>query len=395
MTSCPPLAFTIARTPDDRVLAKRVRRAPGGGTQVRGYDDALWFTLEAASASGIREMGRRMQRLARDPRVALLRGGLRPHIKPGGWYHRRVRATDDTNSLIDRACAWGAIDYDDVSAPEGLDWLRDPEAMAAHLQSLSPPELRGIDHVLQFSGSAGFTGANLIRARAWYAFTGPIADDDLRRWAMAWNAKVGSRLIDFALFNPAQLHYIANPILAHDVADPLPMRWHFIEGVFGERARIVLPRVAAPGAPADGQLAWQALRLGGGFSAWLERIGSIEFGFNSAIVKAAGAATRAGLERRLALAAIRAAVLAADPGHRASDVIARYASDRFIGAAFDRFTRQDAARRLAQARADLGTHTGTSPVTGRRRWDHYRAEGAAIAATQQKGTGHGGPAVPR
>jgi hypothetical protein len=388
MTAFPPLAFTIARAVDSSVLAKRIMCVPDGSIRVVPYDSAVWFTFEAATAPGIRELGRKLYTLARDPRVALVRGEPHPHVKPGKCYFRRARAGDNTNSLIDRPCAWAAIDYDDVSAPGDLDWQRDPQAAAAYLQSLSPPELHGVDHVLQWSGSAGFTGANLIRARAWYGFTASLADDDLRRWAMDWNVKAGSRLIDFALFNPAQLHYVANPILASGISDPLSVRWHFIEGVIADRASIVLPPLPPPSAHVS-QSSEHTLRPGGGLGAWLDRIGSIEWGFKEAIIAAVGAAVRISLERRLTLTAIRTAVLAADPGHRTPDVIARYASERFISAAFDRFLRQDAARRLAQARADFAPVPASS-VTGWRRWDQYRAEGAAIAAM-----GRGGPAAPR
>jgi hypothetical protein len=108
-----------------------------------------------------------------------------------------------------------------------------------------------------------------------------------------------------------------------------------------------------------------------------------------------GAAVRVGLERGRTLAAVRAAVVTADPGHRTPDVIARYASDRFIGDAYDRFTRQDAARRFREAQAAFSPLPKASAVAGWQRWDQYRAEGAASTAIRQKGTGHSRAAVPR
>jgi hypothetical protein len=384
--SPPPLEFTIARAEGGAVLTKQIKREADGSFAIRDYNNAAWFTFKTASAPDIRTFGRALYRLARDRHAAVLRGAPLPHVVPGSRYRRRARAADGSNALGDCARAWAMIDLDDVIAPEGVD-PHDAEAVSAFLQTLLPPELRGVDHILQFSNSAGFTGDDrMLRVHLWFALTAPVSDDDLRRWAMAHNARVGSRVIDFAPFNPAQLHYIANPILAPGITDPVPRRWHFIAGPVAERATIVPPVAGMPILPSG-----DVLRPGGGFGAWLDRIGSVEQGFNAAIIGAVGAAARAGLSRDLTIPAVRAAVLAANPGHRPPGVIARYASDRFIGSAFDRFVKQDATRRQAEAGKEF------TPVadTHRRAWDRYQAEGAASAAMKKKTGPPDGSAGPR
>jgi hypothetical protein len=339
------LACTVARAADGKVLAKQVGREADGSITVRGYDHAARFTLTRSRAADLRTFARGLFRLARDPHAAVLRGDLRSHVKPGVAYLRRARAGDGTDSLVDSARAWIMVDFDDVSAPEGLDWLRDPAGTSAFLETLLPGELRGIDHVLHYSGRAGFSADHrLIRAHLWVALAVPISDDDLRRWAMAHNARVGSRLIDWSLFNPVQLHYTADPVLSAGIADPVLQRWHFIDGPLGDRAHITPPPAKELARLPSGG----TLHPGGGVGAWLSRIGSVEWGFFEAIKGGLGAAARAGLSRDMAVAATRAAVLAADPGHRKAGVITHYADSRYLGTAYDQFVRRDAARRRAE-----------------------------------------------
>jgi hypothetical protein len=170
-------------------VAKRVERRPDGGIIVHEYDNAALFTFESMTVPDLRTFGQVLYRLARDQRVAVLRGDLLPHVKPGVAYRRRARAGDGTDSLVDCAHAWLATDMDDVPLPAGVDW-RDATAVALHLQNLLPPELRGVDCVLQWSAKMGFRAPGLVRCKLWFALTAPVADADLRAWAQEWNAKV-------------------------------------------------------------------------------------------------------------------------------------------------------------------------------------------------------------
>jgi hypothetical protein len=144
------------------------------------------------------------------------------------------------------------------------------------------------------------------------------------------------------LFSPTQIHYIANPIFIAGVADPLAGigRWHWVPGVFAERATIVPPK-AATITPCGGTQA----RVGGSFAARLLRIGDPIEGFHKPITAAIGAAVRAGLSRADTIAALRRVILAADPGGRTPAEIGRYSSDRYLGDAFTQFARKDETQR--------------------------------------------------
>jgi hypothetical protein len=381
----PALGCTVVRTTDGAVLAKRIKRDPAGGFVITEFDNATWFMLRAASEPDLRSFGRLLCHVARDPRMAIVRGSVLPHVQPGKAYLRRARRDDGTNSLTDCARAWVAVDMDDVPLPAGLD-LKNSAAVVLHLQTLLPPELRGVDCLLVWSAKMGFRTAGLARCKLWFALSAPVADADLRAWALAWNARQGARVIDPKLLNPVQPHYVADPILAVGIADPLAGigRWHWVPGVFAERATIVLP--ASPPVPSSGGS--QAC-TGRSFADRLMRIGDPAEGFFEPLTAVIGMAARMGLSREATIAAVRPVVLAADPGGRTPAEIRRYASDRFIGDAWTSFARQDATRRAAESGKEFQgeplTHSVHAQHVPRSAWHAYRARslGGFVALKQQ------------
>ena len=54
-----------------------------------------------------------------------------------------------------------------------------------------------------------------------YWSTSPLDEAALKRWAKACNARVGSKIIDPALYTPVQAHYVAAPLF-DGLDDPLP-----------------------------------------------------------------------------------------------------------------------------------------------------------------------------
>jgi hypothetical protein len=345
----PALGCTIIRAADGAVLAKRIKRDSAGGFSVCHFDHATWFMLEAASAGDLRTFGRILYRIAHDPRMAIVRGRPLPHVAAGKAYLRRARRDDGTNSLADCARAWVAVDMDDMPLPPGVDW-RVAHEVVAYLQTLLPPELRGVDCLLAWSASMGFGVPGLANGKLFYALTEPLTDDALRDWAKAWNTQHGAKLIDPSLFHPIQLHYIANPILAPGIADPLAGvgRWHWVPGMFAERATILLPKAALPVSLSVGVRQTLNDTSSQSFTDRLMRIGAPGEGFFEPLKAVIGMAVRKGLSREATIVEVRKAVLAADPGGRSQHEIQRYASDQFIGEAWTSFARQDATRRAAE-----------------------------------------------
>lgn len=358
----PPIAFTVAVAGYEQ-LAKSVWPVKGGGLHIQGYGQEARFRFKERTARDSADLGAILTLLSRDKSAAVVRGAILPRVAaaPLEWHRRRSADVDPAqNTLAPQACAWIAVDMDDLAAPAGLDWLHDPGGAARHAITLLPPELADTCCTVQLTGSAGFTGPETMRLRLWFALAVAVGDLAARRWARGWNAQAGSRLIDPALFSPVQLHYTAVPTLAAGVADPAGRRWGFVKAA-RDRAVLAIPPDEPPWAPG-------ASLAGGlpdgsqpqGFAAWLAEIGSVEHGFWHAINPALGAAVQAGLDQEATVAAIRAAVLAAPPGHRSRQAIARYADPTFLRREFMALHRRHAARGASAAARAARLFPGSS-----------------------------------
>ena len=87
-----------------------------------------------------------------------------------------------------------------------------------------PPEFHDISCYWHFTASQSLPGyEGLLSLRLWYWLDRACADDELKRWAAKTNADAGFKLVDPALYSPAQPHYTAAPIFI-DFPTPLTAR---------------------------------------------------------------------------------------------------------------------------------------------------------------------------
>lgn len=114
------------------------------------------------------------------------------------------------------------IDFDNINLPDSINVLTHPKEAVEYAITLLPEYLQDVDYDVQLSSSCGMKGEHSLSFHALFWLDRPIHDDSLRAWANSWNDQVGGKIIDPALFNPIQLHYIAKPIFLGDLADPYP-----------------------------------------------------------------------------------------------------------------------------------------------------------------------------
>ena len=117
---------------------------------------------------------------------------------------------------------WIQIDYDNIKLSDSINVLTHPKEAVEYAVSLLPEYLQNVDYDVQLSSSCGMKGEHSLSAHVFIWLDRPIHDDSLRAWANSWNDHVGGKIIDPALFNPIQLHYIVNPIFLGDLKDPYP-----------------------------------------------------------------------------------------------------------------------------------------------------------------------------
>jgi hypothetical protein len=260
----------------------------------------------------------------------------------------------------------------------------DPEDAVEHLIGLLPDEFAEASCWWQFSSSQGFEPGELS-ARLWFILDRAVADEDLRRWANTVNQAAGRKLVDPALYNPTQPHYIAAPIL-EGIDDPLRRRSGFRHGLSGE-VELVIPEPVPIAAGGEGL----GLKPARGFESYLAGIGG-EHGFNNAIFRAicsyVGSHGVDGTDPIALRERLREAILAAPPGDRSRAEIERYASARYLDGEIRRVLARKATKReppVVSASHFQAEERGPDEATAQLRAAIRRAIGEALAWT--KGTG--------
>jgi hypothetical protein len=309
--------LTVLHSVDGKYATKRIVRYPKTGKiDNHGYDKAFWFKVETVAAGNFAGLAATLYRLALLPYAFVIRGAPLPGINLH-YTKRRFRPHGGEPATFGAAMRyWLAIDMDHVEAPL-TDPAADPEGAVEHLIGLLPAELRDGSCWWQFTSSQSLHGNGLLSARLWFWNEVPLADADLKRWAIRG-------LVDPSLYQPTQPHYIAAPLF-DGMADPLPRRCGVRRGL-EDTVSLVIPPPASRDPETVG--GWAP---GRGAEAYIAEIGKPHFRepIKSAIasfVAVHGSKADASMLKER----IRAAIAAADAGRRPRDVIERYASDEHL-----------------------------------------------------------------
>lgn len=126
----------------------------------------------------------------------------------------------------------------------------DLQALARAARAILPKELQNAACAIQLSASHGFKPG--VHAHLWFRLSRPVYHDDLSAWADAQEPVQG---VDWSLLRPAQIHFVAAPVLLGGLADPCKERVALVPGdtpvaelVIPDRA-IVAARVRAKHGP--------------------------------------------------------------------------------------------------------------------------------------------------
>jgi hypothetical protein len=355
--------LTIAQSWHGRPQTKLIGRDRAGNTVRRGFSKEKLYTFSQIPVLGIEDLATALERLSADRTICIVRGTPIQGIPvPARRLAHSDPDTGDPATLAPTPRRVLAIDMDGIDQGLAEDPAVDPEDAIEHLIGLLPDDFTEASCWWQFSSSQGSKPGRLS-ARLWFILDRPITDEDLRRWANAVNRAAGRKLVDPALYNPAQPHYIAAPVL-EGIDDPLPRRSGFRRGLSDE-VEIIIPEPAQVAAGVEGL----GLKPARGFESYLAAIGG-GHGFNNAIFRAicscVGNHGVDGIDPIALRERLREAILAAPPGDRSRAEIERYASARYL----DDEIRRVLARKAAEQPHVEGAE-GPEP--------HYQAEEAAPA----------------
>ncbi|MBM1174371.1 hypothetical protein [Microvirga arabica] len=144
--------------------------------------------------------------LVRRQDAVLLRGSIKPGLDASREYRRQFRGEDAAVQDCDRS--WLAVDVDDLPAPDRI--LRGSLATQAEfVRRQLPSEFHEAACVFTPTAKTGLSQG--IRSRLWFMLSRPASNTSLRAWTKDVNRNLGTKLVDGALFNPVQPHYVGRP----------------------------------------------------------------------------------------------------------------------------------------------------------------------------------------
>ena len=211
------------------VLAKRWSIDPNGFPIGAGYDKAKHFAVVEHPVSCVEDLAQVLDRTSPDPFSCVIRGRPGPSCD--------IRRTARLGILFENVSRhWSMHDFDAVDCPDWLDWRAEPAAAADFLRSLLPPQFHEATCWWSFTGSQGFKPGLRMRLAFWHDVA--ISGADLKLWLCEREPSPGKPKkswpqvcpVDGSIYGHVQPIYVAKPVLAAGVVDPVPQRTGILRG---------------------------------------------------------------------------------------------------------------------------------------------------------------------
>ena len=219
MKRAAPLDALTVLTTKGPLATKRITAVQDGEPKIESYGKAQRFSFEKWDESSFDEMAAAL-RGAAAPRALVRRARQagrrhRPQEQPAGAC---VPRGDEPATLMPQPRHWLALDLDSVPCPAGIDPIFEPDAVVEHVVELLPEEFHGVSVFWTFTSGHGIKPG--IRIRLWFWLDRPVSKTEIKIWLAP---QIAEKVIDPALYNPAQAIYTATPIFV-GMPDPVPYR---------------------------------------------------------------------------------------------------------------------------------------------------------------------------
>lgn len=190
------------------------------------YDETKNYKASQRQVADLRSLSDALRELEAQPSSAVIRGT--PNGKddseaaPGRV--RKIKASFD-----DTPHHWVLIEIDEYVPL--FDPITDPEAaIDEFIRECLPADFNGISYHWQLSSSAGSVKRQgKLSAHVWFWLHEARTSEEVKAWS-----KTHTLPIDNSVLNAVQFHFTAAPLFAPTVADPVPRRSGFVEGLFGD-----------------------------------------------------------------------------------------------------------------------------------------------------------------
>ena len=206
-------SVTILRTLSPSLLATKVWKKVAGKVVAEHYGRAKHFACASEPVSSLDDLTAVLKIIEGDTRASVIRAE-RLRNKDPKKVNRKVHGPD--------ACFepknWQklAIDIDTLELPTHLtDFNSESDNVIQHAVSFLPSEFHDVDCFWQFSSSMGMKDG--IRVHLWYWLDTAISEREIKTWLAGYP-------VDLMLYNPVQPHYVAAPVFADGIKDPVSKR---------------------------------------------------------------------------------------------------------------------------------------------------------------------------
>jgi hypothetical protein len=208
-----------------------------GADECKEYDKAATFDAKHLAIDGIDDLYSELVEASKSPRKAVIRGEFIG--ADGDGISRGVgrSANGEDATVVDVEHHWVMIDIDKFQ-PVFADPLDFVEASLEFVAEVLPKEFHGKSFIWQASGTAGMGRAGgKLKCHLWFWLRDKVNSATLKGWC--------PKGVDPVVFNPTQPHYIAAPVFADGVVDPLEGvdRIGIVRGAGGDEVALSLEGV--------------------------------------------------------------------------------------------------------------------------------------------------------
>jgi hypothetical protein len=223
------------RTLNPKIKAAKTLTFTNGKRGVKSYGDAKRFIAKTYQPTDIKTLASILQAIEYDPQTFIVRGGLKEGVDISKPIRRLKNSRDGTPPTLEEvALPYGMIDVDYLQLQElGINTpleKTNPQEIVDKLINEFIPELKDVTYYYQLSNTAGWRDNTTIKIHIFFWFSYPVYNNTIKKFVNFVNERAGkndkgNQLLDPSLYNAAQPHYTAKPILGEGVThDHLPNR---------------------------------------------------------------------------------------------------------------------------------------------------------------------------
>jgi hypothetical protein len=215
-----------------RPVAAKTLYIKNGEKHVEGFGKAVKYFAKSYSINNIEELSSLLFKLENEQYTFVVRGKIVDGIDVSKPIYRRKdpkHKLTNTLSLEEAVFYWVMFDIDkinlkDLGFNQPLQQLN-PQVICDKIIDKYAPELANTTYHYQLSNTAGWKSETEVSIHISFWLLEALTNDECKEFTEFVEKRAGFKVLDPMLYNAAQPHYTAKPILGFGVnSDPIPNR---------------------------------------------------------------------------------------------------------------------------------------------------------------------------